>query len=328
MPITERQRRLRRGHLGSSDAPAVLGVSPWRTATDVYWSKLVEDASEPTEAMKTGNRLEPALIDFAAERLSRACRRNQYRVSAGADGGIAAANYDALIIGEDAAIEAKYVGPSAADQWGPDGTDEVPDYVQVQVQHQLYVGELDRCYVAAAIAGRHELDWRLYAIPRHAELIGIIVAKEIAFWREHVEPRIPPTDGPPPLAVLHALRREPQSIVDLGPEATAVIDSWQAAKLDLKAAEEACERLRRDVLALLGEAEAGRLSDGRLLTFLQQRSGVKLDASALKAAHPDIYERFAREAKPYRVLRLKEPRLAAGKPIEESAESISADLKP
>ena len=42
MPITEKQRLARMKKLGSSDAPAILGVSPWKTATDVYWEKEVE----------------------------------------------------------------------------------------------------------------------------------------------------------------------------------------------------------------------------------------------------------------------------------------------
>lgn len=77
MTITAEQRERRRRYLGASDTPAILGLSPWATPADVYWSKvgpLKYDA--PTEAMQTGNRLEASIVSFAAERLGVAVERD------------------------------------------------------------------------------------------------------------------------------------------------------------------------------------------------------------------------------------------------------------
>ncbi len=46
MPITNRQRKLRQDHIGSSDMAAILGVDPWRTAYDV-WLEKTGSRSEP-----------------------------------------------------------------------------------------------------------------------------------------------------------------------------------------------------------------------------------------------------------------------------------------
>ena len=68
--------------------------------------------------------------------------------------------------------------------------------------------------VAAAVAS-YRLDWRLYTVQRSEELIAILLERELAFWREHVEQRVPPGAEPPPLELLKAIRRELQSILTM-----------------------------------------------------------------------------------------------------------------
>ncbi|MCP5109945.1 MAG: hypothetical protein GY953_03825, partial [bacterium] len=72
MPITEKQRQARRTALGSSDIPAILGVSPWAAPKDI-WLEKVKDAAprEANEWMEQGNLLEDAVLDWAATKLGR-----------------------------------------------------------------------------------------------------------------------------------------------------------------------------------------------------------------------------------------------------------------
>lgn len=306
MPITARQRLARRNHLGSSDAPAIVGLSPWRTPADVYYSKVYESDDQTTEAMETGNRLEPAILDFAAERLGVALRRNVSLVSSGRDGGIMAANFDAIVCDRAEAVEAKYVGPNSVQDWGAEGTDEVPDHVNLQVQHQMYVADLDRVWVAAAIAG-YGLEWRLYVVPRSAAIIGALVDREIEFWRRHVTPRCPPESSAPSIEVLKLLRRTPGSCVDLGEEAAALWLQREFAAEQRKNANADYEDATAKLLAMLGESEAGRLPDGRMLTYLSQRSAPRCDVKRLRAEHPELYGELVTEST-CRVLRLKKAR--------------------
>lgn len=308
MPITQHQLRLRRDHLGSSDAPAIIGVSPWRTPADVYWSKQTEAETEASEAMQTGNRLEPALLDYAEEQLGVKLRRNQFRTSKGEDNGVLASNFDALLTEKPEAVEAKYVGPQSTADWGAEGTDEVPDHVIVQVQHQMYVSDLERVWVAAALAG-YRLEWRMYCVLRSDPLIKILVERELAFWWNHVMEGVPPDNEPPPLEVLRALRREPNKTVELSTQAAVSWFSRQEAAQQRKFAEERYERTTAEVLEALGDAEAGRLPDGRLLTYLSQRTAPRCDMKGLQREHPEIWRQYVEE-KTCRVLRMKEPKPA------------------
>lgn len=306
MPITEHQRQARRTKLGSSDAPAIVGVSPWLTAQQVYWSKKVEQPDNGTKSMQTGNRMEKPLVEFVEEELGVKAVRNQYRVSKGSDGGILAANIDALITDRPEGIECKYVGQQAAGDWGQAGTDEVPEHVIVQVQHQMHCANLERVWVAAAVAG-YSLDWRLYCVQRHDVLIKAIVRQEVLFWTEHVQRDEPPEPGPPPMEVLAALRREPDSLVYLDNSGVAAKNAFEHLRQNRLDSQKAEERARADLLAMLGEAEGGRLETGETITYLSQRSPARLDIKRLRADHPDIYNEYVTQGT-HRVLRIKKPK--------------------
>ena len=303
--MTERQRWLaaRRKHIGSSDSPAILGVDPFRSATEVYWSKLAELPDEEKPQFEMGRRLEDVICEWAADRLQVKITRNVFRVSEWGDGGIMAATFDALVDGERAAFEAKF--SSQASEWGEEGTDQVPERVLVQAQHQMHVGDLELVWVPALIIG-YTAQFRLYVVKRHEELMTEIARRDVEFWRTYVETQTPP-DGwtVPPLAALKVVRREPNSIVELGDDAVKAWEALQTAKAILKENEEGKDRLQARVLELLGDAEAGRLPDGRLITYLEQKSAPRCDTAQLRACHPEIYERFF-DHRSHRVLRIKD----------------------
>jgi len=283
MPITQEQREQRRKHIGASDTPAILGISPWATPADIYWSKvgpLPEDT--PTVAMETGNRLEGPLIEFATERLGVKAERD---ISCLHSGGIFAANLDARIVGNGSAIEAKYVGPANADAWGPDGSEEIPDYVYAQVQHQAFVADLSKVYVAAFVSG-FRADWRLYPIPRDERAINVIVERGMAFWNDHVLPQIPPAGGElAPLEVLKAMHRD-RSEIALPNEAEALLEEYEQLKAAEKDAASGVKGAQRRLIALLGECTDGLLADGRRITYRPQSRRL-IDTAALKAKFPE-----------------------------------------
>ena len=82
MPLTSHQLQLRRSHLGASETPVVLGLSPFATQPrDIYWQKVAATVDdEPTEAQARGHWLEDSLLDWASEQLGVGIVRNQFRV--------------------------------------------------------------------------------------------------------------------------------------------------------------------------------------------------------------------------------------------------------
>lgn len=292
MALTDLQREQRRKHIGSSDAAAIMGLDPWRNAADIWAEKrgLVQASDTANEAAEIGLMIESSLLDWAAAQIGAKIRKNQRRVYTG---GVLAANHDALVIGEPVGVEAKTTGiltpAMKRDEWGDEGTDQVPNRVIIQCHHQMIVSDLSRVYVPALIGGRGRL---MFVIERNEALASGLAEKLMAFWREYVETGVsPPTDefGLPSLATLKALRREPETVATLPDE---IMEAWVAAKAEAKRASDAEDEARRALLTALGTAEAGESSAGRITYMPQDRRSI--DTKALRAAHPEIAAQFER----------------------------------
>jgi len=299
--LTEKQLTIRRQHIGASESPAICGVSPWQTAADIYWRKVSDIADdEPNEAMMTGHRLEKPLIEFACEEFNLAgLRRNQFRVSK--DEPLLSATFDAL--GDGVAVECKYVSAAGAQHWGEPYTDEVPDHVLVQAQHQAFVANLKEVIVAAAIAGPR-LEWRIYRVPRHEKLIEAIVTRCVAFWRDHVQPRVPPTDAPPPLDILAKRTRVSKAVQITNVEAIALRDRILELQSQRDVLEQEIELCKRQLIDMLGDADCGVLLDGSHVTYYEQTRRM-IDQRELRKRYPDIARELEKETR-FRVFRIKE----------------------
>ena len=179
--------------IGGSDIAAILGISPWRTAVDVWLEKRGEleesfDA-EREKRLKRGHRLEPIVIEmfqeertvFIAERNLRFVHPRYPFLAAQID--FEYSEGDGLCNGE-----AKTVDPRHAYDWGPDGSQEVPAHYAAQVMFGLAVTGRARATIAALIGD----DLRCYTFERDAELCGELVRRAVEFWNNHVLAGIAP----------------------------------------------------------------------------------------------------------------------------------------
>lgn len=259
MALPEWIAEARRKHIGASDTPAILGVSPFKNAADVFYTKGEYQTEEvTTEAMETGNRLERPLLAFAHEKLGVEIETDDlFRVSEGRDGGIMSALLDGSIVGKPEAVEAKYVGPAFAPDWGPEGTDQIPAGVVVQCQHQMYVADLERVHVVAAIA-RYSLDWCLFLVERNEPLIDVIVDADVRFWNEYVLPGVCPPDVLPALDTLKALVRVADKVVKVPKALVKELDRARAARSFVDGQ---VKQVEAAMLKALGDAEAGDYGD-------------------------------------------------------------------
>lgn len=297
--ITAEQREQRRLTIGSSDSPALCGVDPWRTAGDVYWSKVAETDDNQTAAMGVGNRLERVLLDLAEERLGGSILRDVCLPARG----VMSANLDGCR--GDTVVEAKYVGPKGAEHWGEDGSNQVPEHVMVQVQHQLHVADMAKALVTAAIVRPMVgLRFEFFEIPRDEDLGEILADTCELFWKHHVAAHVPPPESKPSLEVLKRLRREPASMIDLGEPGLTAWMALEQARDDANQAGKRVDDCMSELLELLGDNEAGRLDDGRILAYCEENAGRRIKLAEFKKVHPDLWESFS-EASTRRILRIR-----------------------
>lgn len=193
MAMTDEQRKARAGKIGSSTAPKILGVCPWGDALDAYNEIVFGKFKDETPAMTEGKFFEPAILSWAEWKLEKPFVRD---VMVTHGNGFMCANFDGIQLPRegfagDFVVEAKRIRSEFADRgWGRAGTDQVPQHVLVQVFHQLYVAGPE--YTIAYVAADRPNGMGLYKVKRNEDVIGAIVAAETKFYRESVEPRIPP----------------------------------------------------------------------------------------------------------------------------------------
>jgi len=261
---TERQTRLH-----STDVCAILGLEGARkTGREVWLEKT--GRLEPWKGNKStdaGNYLEPSVLDYAEAELG-PLERNVVCVAAGLDFPLAA-TLDARVIATGEPVEAKtsgITGPIYGD-WGDAGSDLIPQLYLVQTSVQMLCAEAERDHVYALLGGRGFLN---YLVHRDEQVIEAIAERCARWWDLHIEKGVEPAITEPiPMEVLKRLRRQPSKTVALDDDADLAVAELEAAKATKSAAEKMCENAQSKLLTLLGDAEAGQLPDGRVVTYLQ-----------------------------------------------------------
>lgn len=291
----------RRQGIGGSDIAAILGVSKFKTALDVYLSKTTEQPEQKGEHLYWGHALENPIIDrFIQDTGANVIRQPEMRRHPDYEWAIA--NADALITNGDtieAILEIKTSSAFKSREWGADDTDEVPIEYIAQVQWYMWIYDVNEAYLAALIGGNQ---YRQYHITRDDELIAMLAEKAQAFWQNHVIPRIPPE----PQDGADAQKLYPH---DNGDTAEADSDTLTAyAELrELKAQEKELKAqiaAREDLLKIkIGSYSAMQTNGNTLFTWKAQSSS-RFDSKAFQAAHPDLYRQYTKQSET-RVLRLK-----------------------
>ncbi len=280
MNATERTAWLeaRRNGIGSSDAPAILGLSKWKTALDVYLAKVspVEGDAPMSGPQEWGHRMEPAIsaaiMDHHGWKLDKVPT-------------LAHHVYPFLIASPDRVnqdgdiIEIKT--SMRSEGWGEPETSDIPQAYWLQVQHQLEVAQRETAWVFVLIAGS---DFRRYRIPRDADYLPTVINPLADFW-QRVEEHRPPEPDWGHESTLNAINRlyepKPGTFKVLEGDAQNLADEYQLcgkAKTDAEARQ---KELKARLIAELGDFEEGLLTDGRRLRRkLTERKGYTVEATS------------------------------------------------
>ncbi len=268
--------------IGSSDAPGILGVSPFASPLSVYADKLgLAEDREQSEAMKWGSILEPLIVqEFAAETGRKAERAGELLRSRANP--FQLATLDAVQFAE------KHEGPGdleiKATGWrAGDWTEGVPEHVFVQVQHQLSVTGWGWASVAVLIGGC-KLLWA--DVERDDRFIDdVLLPAEAEFWRR-VEAREPVgADASEATArALKALYPKDSGAVIALPGSLIELDHERVElAAQVKALETRKAGIDNEIKLALGEASIGMLANGVTYTHkLQRRAAFSVKATEFR----------------------------------------------
>ncbi len=180
MALTKDQIEARKSGIGGSDIAVILGLSPWKTAHELYLEKRGEiepvDISDK-EYIHFGNVLEQVVADeFERRNGWKVRRRNQMFTHKKLS--FLLANVDRTVDGKRMVLECK-ISSAFANGWGPSESDEFPDFYRVQPMHYIDVLDYDSAYVATLIGGN---EYRQYPVERDNELIEMMHDASADFW--------------------------------------------------------------------------------------------------------------------------------------------------
>lgn len=283
---------LRRRGIGGSDAAAIAGLNRWRSPVAVWLEKTGQvEPEEPGEAAYWGAKLEDIVAEEFAQRTGFKIRRRN-AILAHPEYPFMIANVDRIIVDKEhgnGILECKTTSEYRKDEWAGG---KIPDEYMIQVQHYLAVTGYGYAYIAVLIGGNK---FHYQRIERDDELIGYLIKIERDFWRLVEENTPPPMDGS--AAATELLARlyptaQPDSCINLPPEAEELIAEYEAAKAEETAAAERRQAAENKLKALLGEHEVG-LIGGVPRVVWKTVTQSRVDTKRLRAEHPEIYEKYA-----------------------------------
>lgn len=281
--------KYRKKGIGGSDAGAVCGLNPYRTAIQVYQDKITDETEEiDSEAMRQGREFE----DYVARRFSEAAGKKVRRANAmfyDEEAPFMLADVDRMVVGENAGLECKTASPFMADKW-KDGN--IPLSYQVQCYHYMSVCNADCWYIAVLIYGR---EFKYYKIERDEQVIASLIQIEKDFWENHVlKKEMPGPDGSrtaDSIIAEYFRHSEPESILLTG------FDEKLRRRQELLEVMERMEtekrQIEQELKLYLGTAEQAENEHYRV--SWKQVCSNRLDEKRLKEEQPEVYEKYRRE---------------------------------
>lgn len=280
--------RYRKRGIGGSDAGAVCGLNPYRTAIQVYYDKTSDEIEEiDNEAMRQGREFE----DYVAGRFCEASGKKVRRANAmyyDEKNPFMLADVDRMVVGENAGLECKTASPYMAEKW-EDG--KIPISYQIQCHHYMSVCNTEAWYIAVLIYGK---EFKYYRIERDEQVIADLIRIEKEFWREHVMKRVmPDPDGSKTADAAIAERFK------ISRDLTIPLSGFDAR---LKRREELLSvmghmeaekrQIDQELKLYLGDAEMAENEHYRVSWKNVSRSS--LDERRLKEEQPEVYEKYRR----------------------------------
>jgi len=313
--ITEKEwLAFRRQGIGGSDAAAVIGISPFMTARDLYYAKQGIEPAEPDESswvqFEIGHLLEDlvARIFQAKTGLPIYSVKKMYRHP---EYGFMLANPDYFTEDRDgpAVLEIKTTNYFAKDNWWNDGKEIVPAYYETQGRHYMAVTDMNRTYFCCLYGNSFD-DVIIRRIDRDADYEAELIFHEHQFWNNHVLSKAPPPYTENGDLVLESVKRHHGSADSAAPE--ILLDEGFSADMEmyltLQAEKGEWDRKAKKLDERM-KLIKGRIADkmGKSCKASYSMSGTAYEISykpaprpgidkdnllLLKTQYPEIYDRF------------------------------------
>jgi putative phage-type endonuclease len=290
----------RKNGIGASETAAILGLSRYKSALDVYVDK-TKDHTSPrpdSNASRRGRRLEPIVLDLYEEEHGQV-NRNLPQITS-EQYPFMFASLDAARADDGRPVEAKTAGKFVAHQWGDVETDDVPPEYLIQITHQMIVKLASAGDIAALLTLD---DFRKYTIALDPELAEMIVEGNRCFWRrvENREPPAPATGE----EVERLYRQSIPSPIHADIATAAIYRELLEVRNALSPLKERETKLIDDIKLFMLDREALIVDSSPVVTWKGAKGGVRFDTKRFQSDHRDLYATYLTQSQGSRRFLLK-----------------------
>ena len=308
---------LRQSGIGGSDIAAIIGVSPYATAYDIYQSKTQPLSEEDmSEFAYWGTVLEDTVAREFSKRSGLKIQNVNYLMRHPTHR-FAIANIDRAIINRDVSgnvrfkdgklttdqiVEIKTASEYVGKNWGDEDSDEVPDQYQCQAQWYMGVTDTQVCHMAVLIGGNK---YRQYRIERNDDLIDVLFEAAHDFWHNNVLAGVEPDATTLQNAKDKYPRHNPDAVLDVAPdsEAAKVFEHYESLKAQEKEVKAALELAQTDLICQIQNNEALAI-DGEVVATYKTQVSNRFNSSQFKKDMPELAEKYIKQSES-RVMRVK-----------------------
>ena len=288
---------VRRQGIGSSDAAAAVGLNPYKSQLQLWMEKTGRDGALPVvdpnddqSPMYWGTLLEPIVAAHYTRRSGHRVRRVN-AVLQHPEHSWMLANIDREVVGASDVqiLECKTAGIHGARLW----RDGVPEYVQLQVMHQLAVTGKQAADVAVLLGGQ---ELQVFRIERDDTLIAQLVVLEQQFWGYVERDQQPPADGSASaeLALRCLYPRDSGTTLDFSTdlEMSGVFSDLLAVREVITTQTALESQLKQRIQQRMGEATRAVFEIGEV-SWKRSKDGTSLDTTQLLKDHPEMAQTYA-----------------------------------
>ncbi len=287
--------------IGGSDAPVILGVSPWKSPYKLFLEKtgqITEDDLSQNERVQCGIMLEDVVAAMYTRKTGSPTRRMNNRRLNIDYGFPMVAQVDRLVTRQNKILEIKTTDSFCSDQWGEEGTDDVPLNYYSQVQHQMAVVGMKHADLAVLIGGN---TLKIYHLTYHKEFVVRMLDAERTFWNQCKS-----NEAPEPISVDDASLRwsKAPSVPVYGTEEDGMLAAMYielAERIDAVKAKQ--DEVKLELLKKLENLGDTLIVDGTAIATWKNQTSSRLDVTAIKNDLPEIARQYtkATESRVFRI---------------------------
>ena len=286
---------------GASDAPALMGASPYKTRQDLFINKLQEPTiGEDKPEFRRGNILEPLLLEQASDFFSREIftpnvvyRDGRFSISLD---GVDNENEPTVIV--EAKTTTRYAIHDSSDlplEWLWQG------WCQQGVLSQDRMNPVPVWFMVL------DRDQRFSCVPmpdNYGAFSSLkMEASILGGWVESGEPAPDDIDNFTAEQIAKIYKPTPTEI-ELTDEQAQMILELDMAKAQKKIAEETETKLRNAIAQLLLGNEIGTYRGEKFVSWKQQRGRKGVNITLLRNENPELAAQYETEGSPFRVMRI------------------------